>query len=192
MVDPETVVIQGDLSRLDAEVLLELCQDKIVVEFGVGGSTLLIARVAKSLRSYDTSPEWLSRTAARIRQIEPELSCVPEFSHVKDVADSIPECDVLFIDGKGDERFKWLKFFPRCNVLICHDSLGDTGNGPTLYHVMAELFRDRECVEYLDRADFHYKGSNMAVVYSRPEPIRYHNWNLTETENRLDPYAPIK
>ncbi len=190
MIDPKTVVLQGDLSRRDAEVLLELCQGKTVVEFGVGGSTLLIARVAKSLRSYDTSSEWLGRTAARIRKIEGELSCIPEFTLVKDVADSIPECDVLFIDGKGDDRFKWLKFFPRCNVLVCHDSLGDTGgDGPTIYHVMAELFRDRACVEYLDRADFHYKDSNMVVVYSRPEPIQYHNWNLTETENRLDPYA---
>lgn len=190
MVDPKTVVIQGDLSRRDAEVLLELCQDKAVVEFGVGGSTLLIARVASSLRSYDTSSEWLGRTAARIRQIEPELSCIPEFTLVKDVADSIPECEVLFIDGRGDDRFKWLKFFPRCNVLICHDSLGDTGgHGPTLYHVMAELFKDRDCVEHLERADFHYKDSNMVVVYSRPEPIKYQNWNLTETENRLDPHA---
>ncbi len=190
MIDPKTVIIQGDLSRQDAAVLLELCQGKNVVEFGVGGSTLLIARVAQSLRSYDTSSEWLGRTAARIRKIEPELSCVPEFSHVAHVADDIQECDVLFIDGKGDDRFLWLKFFPKCKVLICHDSLGDTGgHGPTLYHVMGELFNNRLCVEYLDRADFHYKGSNMAVVYRRPEPIQYHNWNLTETENRLDPYA---
>lgn len=192
MVDPKSVVIQGDLSRRDAEVLLELCRDKFVVEFGVGGSTLLIARVAQRLQSYDTSVEWLSRTAARIKKIEGELSCIPEFSIVDDVADDIPECEVLFIDGKGEDRYKWLKFFPKCNIMICHDSLGDTGgNGPALYHIMAELFKNRECVEYLDRADFHYKDSNMVVIYSRPEPIRYHNWNLTETDNRLDPYAPI-
>ncbi len=192
MVDPKTVIIQGDLSRLDAEVLIELCQDKNVVEFGVGGSTLLIARVAKKLNSYDTNHEWLNRTAARVRKIEHELSCIPEFTIVKQVADDIDECDVLFVDGNGDDRFKWLKFFPKCKVLICHDSLGDTGgNGPTLYHVMTELFKDRACVEYLDRADFHYKGSNMAVVYRRSEPICYQNWNLIETENRLDPYAPV-
>lgn len=190
MIDPKSVVIQGDLSRRDAEVLLELCQGKHVVEFGVGGSTLLIARVAKSLHSYDTSSEWLGRTAARIRKIESELSCIPEFTIVQAVADDIKECDVLFIDGRGDDRFKWLKFFPKCNVLICHDSLGDTGGcGPTLYHVMAGLFQNRLCVEYLYRADFHYKDSNMAVVYRRPEPIKFQNWNLIETENRLDPYA---
>lgn len=189
--DPLTVPIQGDLSRQDAVVLAELCQNKKVIEFGVGGSTLLIARVAKALESFDTDLGWLDRTRRRLDKLKPELTCLPQLRHTSGVPETIDDCDVLFIDGRGDDRFKWLKFFPKCQTLICHDSLGDTGgNGPTLYHVMAELFRDRASLEYLDHASFHHQGSNMVVVHRRREPIRYQNWNLTELENRLDPYAP--
>lgn len=188
MVDPKSVIIQGDLSRRDAEVLIELCAGKVVVEFGVGGSTLLIARIAKSLYSYDTSQEWIDRIANRIDKMKEELSCTPCFNYTDGVADDIPQCDVLFIDGNGDDRFKWLKFFNKCNMMVWHDSLGDTGNGPTIYYIMSGLFSSRECVEYLDRADFHYKDSNMAIIYRRSTPIKYENWNITETDNRLSPY----
>lgn len=190
MVDANTVTIQGDLSRLDAAVLIELCDNKHVIEFGVGGSTLLIARVAKSLHSWDTSTEWLKRTAARLEKLRPELTCTPQLSLTDGCPDDIPDCDVLFVDGRGEDRFKWLRFFPKCKILICHDSLGDTGgHGPTIYHVMAALFGDRTCVELLDRADYHYRDSNMAVIYRRISPLVYKNWNVTETENRLDPHA---
>jgi hypothetical protein len=54
---------------------------------------------------------------------------------------------------------------------------------------MAELFRDKDLVSLLDRAYFHYRDSNMAVVYRRDQPIHYQNWNVTEPHNRLDPYV---
>jgi hypothetical protein len=189
MVDYNQVEIQGDISRADVRVLIELCDNKRVVEFGVGGSTLIIARIAKSLYSFDTSEEWINRTNSRLQKID-DLTCQPTISLTAGVPEDIPDCDVLFIDGKGEERYKWLKFFPKCKIIICHDSLGDTGgSGPTLYHVMAEIFQRMDCVEYLDKAIFHYHDSNMAVIYRRDEPLKYKNWNIDERENRLDPYA---
>lgn len=189
MIDYKTVVIQGDISRLDARVLIELCNDKNVIEFGCGGSTLLIARVAKSLHSFDTSREWIDRTINKLNTISSELSCDPQFTLIEDVAEDVAECDVLFLDGKGEDRYKWLKFFKKCNIMICHDSLGDTaGHGPALYHIMSDLFKDMESIELMDRAYFHYLDSNMVVIYRRSEPLKYNNWNIVEKDNRKDPY----
>lgn len=39
-IDPAKVEIHGDLSRADVLVLAEICTNKNVIEFGVGGSTL--------------------------------------------------------------------------------------------------------------------------------------------------------
>lgn len=190
MIDYRTVVIQGDLSRLDVRVLLELCAHKRVVEFGMGGSTLLLARICKELISYDTSMEWLERTKARLEDIQGELSCIPTLLLTAGEEEDICECDVLFIDGKGEDRHKWLKFFTKCKILICHDSLGDTGgSGPTLLHIMSELYSNMDIVKNLDRTDYHYLGSNMVVTYKRENPINFVNWNIIEIENRISPYA---
>jgi hypothetical protein len=187
MFDPLTVPIQGDLSRNDVVVLHELCQGGSVVEFGMGGSTLLISRIANSLTSYDTNQEWLDRTRKRLMAIT-DKTCEPDLHLISDTPSSIPECDVLFIDGLGDIRWEWMRHFRAAKVLVCHDSLGDTGgNGPTVYNMMGELFRSMENVELLDRAYYHYKDSNMVVVFRRDKPIKYVNWNAVETENRLDP-----
>lgn len=189
MIDYQTVPIQGDISRLDVKVLIELCADKRVVEFGVGGSTLILARIAKTLKSYDTSQLWIDKTQIKLEKILSEIVSVPEFILTTGEEEDIEECDILFIDGNGEDRYKWLKFLPKCKVMICHDSLGDTGGyGPALYHIMSCLFKDMRLVEYLDKAYYHYMGSNMAVIYRREEPIKYENWNLTDKSNRLDPY----
>lgn len=74
--DPRTVLIQGDISRADAVVLVNLCAGRSVVEFGMGGSTLLLARCAKELSSYDTDLEWYEITECRIAQI-PDKTCKP-------------------------------------------------------------------------------------------------------------------
>jgi hypothetical protein len=172
MVNPYTIPIQGDLSRQDVVVLVELCADRRVVEFGVGGSTLILARCASSLLSFDTDATWIKRTARRLTRID-DKTTEPVLVHERGIPVDIPDCDVLFLDGLGDHRWQWLKFFPKCRTLLCHDSLGDTGQGPTLYHIMAELFKDPALVSLLERADFHYKNSNMVVVYRRDQPLHY-------------------
>lgn len=186
MIDPLTVPIQGDISRKDAIVLHELCRDASVVEFGAGGSTILLSQWAKNLVTYDTDETWLNRTRRRVLAIAEK--CPTTFIHEPNIPNDIPECDVLFVDGYGNHRNGWMKHFPRCKVMICHDSLGDTGgHGPTVYNVMNTLFADMNLVQQLKRAEFHYLDSNMVVVWRREVPISFVNWN--SEPNRLDPYA---
>lgn len=189
MLDPQNVEIHGDISRADVLVLAEICTNKDVVEFGVGGSTLILSQCAKSLHSYDTDNTWIERVSGRLSKTH-GLTCNPTLSLCTDVPDAIPTCDVLFIDGYGPHRLPWLlKHFDKCKTVICHDSLGDTGNGPTLYHIMADLFKRHELIGMLDTARFHYLDSNMVVIDKRQTPIVYKNWNITESgDNRKDPY----
>lgn len=188
MFDPKTVVIQGDLSRNDVAVLHELCMGKSVVEFGVGGSTLLLSRLATSLVSYDTDQSWIDKTRRRLREIS-DKTCSPDFRLITGTPAEIPTSDVLFVDGFGNIRWEWMKHFHTTKVLICHDSLGDTGgHGPTILNVMSALFKSMENVELLDKAFYHYRDSNMAVVFRRDKPIKYVNWNIAEPENRLNPH----
>lgn len=187
MIDPQNVIIQGDLSRADVHVLHDLCVDKHVVEFGVGGSTLILARCARTLITYDTDRTWLSRIQARIGCLNYKTT-EPIFNHVTDIPESIPECDVLFIDGYGPQRAGWTTFFLKCTTMVLHDSLGDTGSGPTIDNLMSLLFKDKNIVEHLNKIYVHYNDSNCIVITRRPKPIKYINWNIVETENRISPY----
>jgi hypothetical protein len=189
MIDPTNVEIHGDISRADVLVLVEVCTNKDVVEFGVGGSTLILSRCAKSLQSYDTDHIWLDRARNRLSKIHGK-TCEPTLHHCNNVPDTIPICDVLFIDGYGPHRLQWLlKHFDKCKIVICHDSLGDTSDGPALYHIMAEMFRSHDMIQMLYAAKFHYLDSNMVVLEKRDAPITYRNWNITEKDdNRKDPY----
>lgn len=186
--DIENVVIQGDISRADVRVLAELCTNKRVVEFGVGGSTLILSRCAASVTSYDTDISWINRTKHRIDIMHDKL-IMPEFIHTTEVPNDIPECDVLFIDGFGPHRAEWTKHFLKCQIMIMHDSLGDTGKGPTLDDLLSRMFKIREIVESLDVMKYHYLDSNMVVAYKRQKPIQFINWNTVEDKNRIDPYS---
>lgn len=188
MLDYKTVPIYGDISRNDVRVLIELCTGKNVIEFGVGGSTLILAQVASKLTSYDTSQEWIDKTKKKLITKPSVKTCEPEFIHNPEIPNDIPECDVLFLDGEGYQRTGWLKHFPKCKVVISHDCRGETTDGPTAYHLIYPLFKNFELLQYVSRIEYAYLDSNMFVYYRREKPIVYENWNITETDNRFDPY----
>jgi len=175
MFNPQTVEIQGDISRSDVVVLYELCLGKSVVEFGMGGSTLLISQIAKEFTSYETDQKWFDKTKGRLDLID--KSCKPDLKMIYEVPDTIPTCDVLFIDGLGDHRLKWAKFLTSCDKMLFHDSLGDTGTVPTVHHMLSELLLTLDRVGWLDTIQFHYKDSNIVVINKRKEFIKFANWN---------------
>ena len=187
MINPETITIQGDISRQDVMVLASYCTNKNVVEFGVGGSTLIIARCAKSLMSYDTDQNWIDITSLRLSTIS-DKTCEPQLKLISQPPNDIEECDVLFIDGLGDHRDAWAKLFTRAKVTLIHDSLGVAGDYPVVYWVMKEIFNNIDSVGLLDKITFHCFDSNMVVVERRDSPLSFRNWNETETTGRISPY----
>lgn len=188
MLNPNTMSIQGDISRNDVKVLFELCTNKNVIEYGVGGSTLILAQIAKTLICYDTDINWINTTAKRLQNIN-NKTCNPELNYITQTPHELPESDIIIIDGHGDTRHEWAKHLPTTKQLLFHDSLGSTTTQPTIYHITTQLFTNMTLIENLDTAKFHYKDSNYLLIIKRETPIKYVNWNETETENRLNPYS---
>lgn len=181
MVDPQTVPIQGDLSRNDVVQLCAWCRGKSVVEFGMGGSTLLLSRIATSLISFDTEEYWFDITRHRIAQIE-DKSCQPQLFLNPEPPERIPQCEVLFLDGKDVQRFEWIRRFQRqCKVLIIHDSRVPVIFNPTLQLLAEDFLR-------LQSIHCHIGESNLLVAEYRDAPVAYENWNHTEAnDNRISP-----
>jgi hypothetical protein len=189
MIDIETIQIQGDISRADARTLFELCSGKSVVEVGVGGSTLLLARCAASLTSFDVSSDWIAKTQRRIDRLSVK-TCSPLLVHCLNVPDTIEPCDVLFVDGLVEQRGRWVaRHFQSAWITICHDSRGTTDGRPTSGDMLREALLSQAVVARLHDISFHHRDSNMLVLRRRPEPAEYVNWNLVEKEGRLNPHG---
>ena len=180
MFDPKTVLIQGDLSRADTLELVKLCQGRSVVEFGMGASTLLLARCAKKLVSYDTDQKWCDVTQRRTAQI-PDKTCEPQLVFSPRVPRSIPPCDVLFVDGLSSQRIEWgRKFFQRRvgHAVLIHDS-----RRRECWRIIGKLVMYKETSRWIDNIQFHVGDSNMIIVWKRSKSANYFNWNRTERDD---------
>lgn len=180
--DPATYQLEADLSRADVRVLYNLCANKDVIEFGCGGSTVLLAQFAASVRSYDTDVAWIDRVKCRMER-EPEE--VRSRLHDIHLCSGEPPTDleaggVYFIDGYVPDRAKWVAaVIDRClaDTFLVHDSRSSAMNdiGPLLSYPRTLALRS---------LTYHADGSNMLVIKCGP-PCEWSNWNATEPENRL-------
>lgn len=180
MIDPQTVPIEADLSRADVVLLHKLCANRNVVEFGAGGSTLLLAQIATYLESYEPDPKWVDCVTTRLRAMKDTCGTrVVALPNSKPPAD-LPPADVYFIDGPRYARPKWVHAVIErglARVIALHDSRrAETGYG---------FLFETPCVLRLDRIVPHAAQSNITLFILRAEPVAWENWNLTEPENRL-------
>jgi SAM-dependent methyltransferase len=182
--DPATFPLEADLSRADVRVLYSLCRNKSVVEFGCGGSTVLLANFAASVVSYDTSQDWIERTKYRLAQ-EKKHACRGIYWYSSVPAPSeMPRADVYFIDGVPDLRAQWVSAVIErrlAETIIIHDSRSQ------IMDSIASCFT-YPAVLSLRTLEYHADGSNLLVI-RLGQPVVYENWNLTETEARL-PHLP--
>lgn len=180
MIDPHTVPIEADLSRADVVLLHKLCANRNVVEFGAGGSTLLLAQVASCLESYEPDPKWVECVTARLVAMKGTCGTrVVALPNATPPAD-LPPADVYFIDGLRHARPWWVRAVIErrlARVIALHDSRrSETGYG---------FLFETPCVLMLDRIVPHAGQSNITLFILRAQPVVWENWNLTEPENRL-------
>lgn len=180
---PYTCSIQGDISRADAVCLTELCDDRRVVEFGVGASTMVLSRCARTVLSYDTDPVWLEKTKVRLVRM-PDKVCSPELRYFEEVPE-VPECDVLWIDGLVAKRQEFTeKNFARAKELvILHGALrnGHSYGQAFLPEIMNKFW------EMIETIELGYRGSHLLVLKKRRRPLRYYNYHETEAHNHRLP-----
>lgn len=169
----------GDISKEDARVLGRLGYGGRVLEFGMGGSTQVLAQVARHLTSIETDPEWLKRTRNNLEtlKIDPSKYDLKPYFKWPDAVKGL-EFDFIFVDGVDEMRFPFaIMAFPLLKiggVLAFHD----TRRGPDMQNFLNTVlqFKDEAGVIFLNRMDSNISG------FHRKARQPYADWNKTENK----------
>jgi hypothetical protein len=166
-----------------------LCRGKRVVEFGIGGSTIILHKVAKNVITYEHDQAWVDKI----------MPLLPGYADVRliDKAESAvvglgSPCDVLFDDGHSILRAPaLLEFWPdvkECAIL--HDSrMTYAGNCVKKFidawtpnerktELNPNMLPDNLYTGSLDTIHWNYLESNMVVLKKRSYVLKYENWNI--------------
>lgn len=205
--NPYICPIQGDLSRADAVSLALLCRGKDVVEYGVGGSTIILSQVAKSLTCFDTKQTWLEKTKESVNKL-PNKTCEPDFRPIlKEKHDNSSvtglgfNCDVIFSDGWAAMRIHFiLEFWPYIReCAITHDSRAIyAGNivkkfmdayDPTVKDNKKFPWGVNPYISSLQKIEWNYLESNCCIFFKRNTSLIWEDWKKTEIENNRNGYG---
>lgn len=173
----------GDLSAQDAKLIQTYAKRaSAVLEFGVGGSTQIIAQsIVPGTRflSLDTDPAWIAMTEESLQKllVRPRVSML-RYEQWNPSPDE--QFDLIFNDGSPDLRLEFaLRCFAHLRIggfLLFHDTRG-------LHHVKNVTRVIEEFHESIGRVIFNETvdgvASNITVVEKKvKEP--YVNWNEVE------------
>jgi predicted O-methyltransferase YrrM len=177
----------GDLSREDAELLERYASTaRRVLEFGVGGSTQIIAQsvpAGATFVSLDTDPAWIAVTRDRLGKLGVADRCrfLPhDEAWLPAVTAASPSFDLIFDDGVDHLRRPFaLESWPLLEpggFMLFHDTrrFGDVVN---VAWVMQTYFTEVEDVYVNQRVGG--VASNVSIIKKKvAEP--YVNWNQSE------------
>ena len=174
----------GDLSRHDAELLERYASSAhSVLEYGVGGSTQIIAQSltdGASFLSLDTDSGWITTTGENLRRLGVEDRC--RMIRYENWSPDATRFDLIFDDGADHFRRDFaLRSFPLLEiggVILFHDTrrLLDFQNVLALIEV---FFEEIEHVHLNERVTG--VSSNITAVRKKAkEP--YANWNIVENK----------
>ena len=178
----------GDLSLQDAELLERyVSRARAVLEFGVGGSTQIIAQSlpeGAKFATIDTDPSWIAVTKERLAKLRVADRCsFLEYDGWMPGAMGVsPLFDIIFDDGVDHLRRQfaldsWVLLEPG-GFMLFHDTrrFGDFVN---VAWVMQSFFEEVEDVYCNQRVDG--VSSNISVIKKKArEP--YVNWNYSENK----------
>ena len=181
MLNPYICQIEGDLSRADVVVLTMLCRGRRVIEFGLGGSTIILSKICVDVTTYEHGPIWIERIKPAIGE-----NCkIIQVDKTDDLKGKGAHADVLFIDGHSLLRWKALmEFWPFVNVVILHDT-----RMPYAANCLIKFFASEEHYKYLAHIEWNYLESNMCVMTKRPFPLEHEDWKKTEVGNNRIGYG---
>lgn len=173
----------GDLSAQDADILaMYATKHAHVMEFGVGGSTQIIAQcMPKTLISIDTDTGWIARTKENLALLEFKSDVT--FGHYSETPVLVTDktFGMVLVDGVDHLREDFAKFAWRFidinGVMLFHDTRrpADFSN---VAEVAKHFFNEISLIEVNARAS-NGKSSNITVLHKKVhEP--YENWNVVE------------
>ena len=174
--DPQTCPIEADLSRADVVLLCTLCKDRRIIEFGSGGSTVLLARVATQIDSYETDAHWIKLVQDRLDRETAKLCPINIHLTGQTVPKKVPRADVLFVDGVSNLRNMWVEAALQrrlfVHAVIVHDSRRPLKQ--------LQCLLEWPSTAHIHRITYHAQDSNCLIIALRKRPVQYKNWNLTE------------
>jgi len=202
MLNPYTYKTDGDLSKADVVVLTLLCRVKNVIEFGMGGSTILLSKIANKVITYEHDKAWVDRikpslgSNVEIRMIDKGATPLEGEKSIVGLGES---CDVLFNDGHSHLRAPaLLEFWPYIkDCAILHDARMTYAGNCVKKFIDAFTNRnepskanpglpDNPFTGSLERIDWCWLESNMVVMKKRNGTLKYENWKVTENETKQD------
>ncbi len=170
----------ADLSAADAVVLVQCARNQTkILEYGVGGSTLLFAQVMQPggrLVSLDTELSWIHFTEKKLADLGDRVVASPIFGRI-DSPCGMTQADFIFVDGHDDHRRSFgLLAWPLLKLggmIAFHDTrrLRDVQNVNAL---IEEYFEEVGDVRY------NTASSNITLIYKRHVQATYENWNDVE------------
>ncbi len=201
--NPYIFPIEGDLSRADFVVLCQLCRGKDVVEYGCGGSTILLSQIAKSLVCFDTKEVWIERTRVRLaelpnKQCEPEIHLIDELHNGSSVKGLSRPCDVLFDDGWAAMRWHFLLEFWEDirECAIHHDTRATYASNVVIKFFSSYISTEKPKYAWgypyaasLKTIEWSYLESNMCVMFKRNCALLWEDWKQTEADSNRVGYG---
>lgn len=172
----------GDISNADAALLERYARrSRAILEFGVGGSTQVIAQsLRKGARfiSIDTSAEWIQTTRTRLAKLGVADRC--SFIPYATWATTKGRFDFIFVDGAfKDRRTFALAAWPRL-VVGGHMLFHDTRRAKDIENVLALItarFEEIGAVHFNKPAQ--RRTSNITVIQKKQRETR-ENWRRVE------------
>ena len=196
MLNPYTYKTQGDLSRADVVALTLLCRGKDVIEFGIGGSTILLSEIANKVITYEHDVKWVDKISPKLgSNVEIRLIDKGD-THADGELNMVGKgepCDVCFIDGHSHLRapalLEFWKYIKDCAIL--HDSRMTYAGNCVKKFIDAFVDKgepsaanpglaDNPFTGSLDTIHWNYLESNMVVMTKRNCTLKYENWKVGE------------
>ena len=183
-IQPGSLRYIGDISRQDAQVLAEHAADcQRILEFGVGGSTQVLAQIAPPgavVTTVDTDPSWIQRTRENLLKLR--IRANVKFVTYQDwLLMDVGLIDLVFIDGHDHLRKDFAErswcFLRVGGIMLIHDTrrpedAANVFDFAKLHHLEVESI------------DLNARASNITLIRKKvSEP--YINWNIAESMERL-------
>jgi len=163
----------GDLSKSDARLLQRMATEaRRVLEFGMGGSTQILAQCCRDVTSLDTSKKWIRRTRNILKQLPAHPARLLSYKQLGSLRGKF---DMIFVDGHPLYRVEFArKVWPRLEIgghLLVHDTRSRH------ISVVCDLLHGFQ--NEISEISVNRDGSNITVITKKDlEP--YTNWNKDE------------
>lgn len=183
----------GDLSLQDADLLAMYGKkSESVLEFGIGGSTMIFGQTCKNVLSIETEPDWIELMQTRLNSIDCQhVQLMPYSEYLPYLKNSGITFDTIFVDCHTSRRAATIKhswrFLKEGGSLLIHDTRKSL-KYKDIQHPYATIFPFLFETHFVDirKIDICAEASDgersNTTVITKGRIPDYVNWQTTENK----------